>query len=274
MQNWLKKYSFKMEKLKSFKIWKKIITTAFVLFPFIFVSAQDTNRVTKSAPNPLEYVSLAFQNNFDFKIEPNDGYKWAMNIMPVIPIQINSKWSFINRIYAPVISQTDIYKNSSQTGISDILLSSFLSLAGKKIVWGIGPSVNIPVGSPAQLTSKKWALGPSVIAAFVKGKITLAGLYVYLWSIAGDEMRPDFSFSYFQPVFIYNLKKGWGLGLTSEICNEFKSKTLNGSVILAGSKLLIINKLLINLTLGSKYYFGNFNRPIMGVRAVISLLFP
>ncbi len=101
-----------------------------------------------------------------------------------------------------------------------------------------------------------------------------AGLLFHLWSFAGSEKRPDFSYTYFQPLFVYTIKKGWGIGLTTEIGFEWEKQITNGSVILTGQKTATIGKQVINFVLGPKLFFGNFNAPAWGFRATINLLFP
>ena len=217
---------------------------------------------------------MPFQNNFDINIEPNSGFKWTMNIMPIIPFAINKDWNSINRIVAPVISQTDIYKNKTQTGISDILINSFLSPRGSGMVWGVGPAINIPSGFPEELTTKKWGLGPNFIAMKTEGRLILGALIFHLWSVAGSDIRPDYSFSYFQPVSLYNFNGGWGIGLSAEISNEWEKKVSTGALIFQCSKLISISGQLINFVLGPKYYFGNFKKPEFGIRASVNFLFP
>ena len=222
----------------------------------------------------MGYISVPFQNNVDFNIEPNNGFRWTMNLMPIIPFSFNKELNVLNRIVVPVIVQDNIFKNTTQTGISDVLINSFISPKGSGVVWGIGPSVYVPVGFPQELTSKKWGLGPGFIAMKVSGRLTLGALIFHLWSAAGSNTRPDFSFTYFQPVSLYNFNDGWGIGLSAEISNEWKKNVTNGSIIFQGSKLTNISGQLVNFVLGPKIYFGNIKKPVMGIRAVVNLLFP
>lgn len=254
----------------------KILFTSISLVLLIFEISfsQITYEQAKKLSYPLCYISVPFQNNFDFNIKPNNGFRETMNLMPVIPFEINKNINIINRIVVPVITQNDIFKGKSQTGIGDVLINTFFSPSGAEYSWGIGPSFYIPSGFPVELTSKKWGTGPGIIAAKTAGKFMLGLLYFHLWSFAGNEDRPDFSFSYIQPVAIYNFKNGWGAGFTAEISNEFKKKVSTGALIFTGSKLINIEGQLINLVLGPKYYFGNFNKPEFGIRAIINFLFP
>lgn len=224
--------------------------------------------------NPLCYISVPFQHNFDFNIPKNKGFRLTMNLMPIFPVSLGKKLEIINRVVLPVITQTHIYGSTSQTGIGDLLINTFLAPKTGKLVWGIGPSFYFPTGYPEELSAKKWATGPGGIAAIQTRKLLVAGLLFHLWSFAGSSKRPDFSYSYFQPLLVYNLKYGWGIGLTAEIGLEWEKRITNGAVILTGQKLIKIGGQMINLVLGPKYFFGNFNAPGWGFRASVNLLFP
>ena len=258
----------------------KLFRTKFILvILFTFVSAgslypQQTEWFKQRQANPLCYISVPFQNNFDISIKPTNGFRWTMNLMPIIPVGLGKKLELITRIVLPVINQIHVYGNTSQTGIGDLLINTFLSPKTGRIVWGIGPSFYFPTGYPQELTAKKWAAGPGIIAAWQGRKLLAAGLLFHLWSFAGSEKRPDFSYSYFQPLLVYTLKHGWGLGLTSEIGLEWKKRITNGSIIFTGQKLVKIGGQLINFVLGPKLFFGNFNAPGFGFRASVNLLFP
>jgi hypothetical protein len=260
--------------MKLTRIYISMMITALTLLFFYSNNLFSQEKVSpaKSYPNPLSYSSIAFQNNLEFNIPPNNGFKWALNFMPMINFKIAGKLNSINRIYLPVISQSNVFKMQNQTGIGDLLLSSFLSPKGNHFIWGVGPSMNFPTATHELLGSKKWAAGPSLIASYAKGKVVAGGLYLHIWSFAGDTGRADFSYSYFQPVLIYNMKKGWGINLTAEMGNEFKNDIFSGATILSVSKLVRISKIPINLTLGPKYHFGNINKPEFGIRAVINIL--
>ncbi|MCX6165144.1 MAG: hypothetical protein NTU73_09870 [Ignavibacteriae bacterium] len=253
---------------------KIICIIIFTLFAESILFSQNANELARKLSNPLGYLSVPFQNNIDFNIPPNNAFRWTMNLMPIIPFSVNKDWNSLNRIVAPFIHQKDIFKDKSQTGIGDILINAFISPKGTDIVWGIGPSIYFPCGTPLELTARKWAIGPNIIAMKSEGRLILGALFFHIWSVAGDKARPDFSYSYFQPVSLYNFNGGWGIGLSAEISNEWKKKITSGAVIFQGSKMLNIEGQLVNFVLGPKIYFGDFNRPDIGIRASINLLYP
>ncbi|MHC1736682.1 MAG: hypothetical protein AB9882_01575 [Ignavibacteriaceae bacterium] len=252
------------------------------ILPLIFIFglsigqlfAQQKDTIAMRLANPLGYITLPFQNNFDFNIPPTNGFRYTLNLMPVFPFHLGEKLNIINRVVLPVISQTHIYGNTNQTGLGDLLINTFLSPKNGELIWGIGPSFYFPSGFPEELSAKKWAVGPGVIAVRQTRKWMIGAMLFHIWTFAGSKTRPDFSYSYFQPLAVYTMKSGWGVGLTSEIGMEWKNNVINGAIILSGHKLVNINGQLISLALGPKLYFGNFNRPAYGIRATLNLLFP
>src|SRR5438105_3701738 len=78
--------------------------------------------LAKKLANPIaSLISVPFQSNFDFRIGPsNEGWRYTLNIQPVIPISLNSDWNLIVRTIIPYIHQEDIFKGSTASVEEDI----------------------------------------------------------------------------------------------------------------------------------------------------------
>lgn len=117
-------------------------------------------------------ISVPLQNNFDFNAGPLEGFKYTLNVQPVIPISIGENWNMISRTIAPVISQSDVTaKGESEFGLGDIVQSLFFSpkATTKGGLWGIGPVFLLPTATDDAL-GIYWT---KCIIAKIKGSMDL-----------------------------------------------------------------------------------------------------
>ena len=66
----------------------------------------------KNSKNPVaSLISFPLQSNFDFRIGPSDeGWRYTLNIQPLIPISFGSDWNLIVRTIVPYVYQEDVFK--------------------------------------------------------------------------------------------------------------------------------------------------------------------
>jgi hypothetical protein len=97
--------------------------------PSVFAEQSDEELV-KQLNNPVSpLISVPFQNNFEFKLGPNnDGFRYTLNFQPVVPFSVTRGYNLIVRTIVPIIDQTDVSApNTSQGGLGDITQSFFFS---------------------------------------------------------------------------------------------------------------------------------------------------
>lgn len=95
----------------------KRLSTALALSLLALASAvcaaenDDAAELAKQLNNPVaSLISVPFQANEDFRMGPtNKGYKFTLNIQPVIPIRLNQDWNIIVRTIVPLIDQHDVF---------------------------------------------------------------------------------------------------------------------------------------------------------------------
>ena len=149
--------------------------------------------LAKQLANPVSsLISVPLQNNFDFGIGPDeDGFRYTLNVQPVIPISLTPEWNLISRTILPIIYQDEIFPGSGdQFGLGDTLQSLFLSPAKPGpggLIWGVGPVLLLPTGTDDLLGGEKWGAGPTAVALVQHGPWTVGFLGNHVWSFAGDD---------------------------------------------------------------------------------------
>ena len=173
--------------------------------------SEENAALAKASQNPLAAMySLPFQNNTTFGNGPDKKAQNVLNIQPVIPISLGSKVNLINRIIFPLLTQP--YGNdgvNATTGLADISYTAWLSpTKASKILWGVGPAIQIPTGSePDEFGSHEFGAGPSIVALTMIEKWVAGVVLNNVWTF-GDVGENKFLFQYFVN---YNLQKAWYL---------------------------------------------------------------
>jgi hypothetical protein len=208
------------------------------------LAAQTSQETAKSAPTSAEdlakklqnpvasLISVPFQNNFDFGLGPSHtGWRYTLNIQPVIPISLTKDWNLISRTILPVISQhnavgapveaggdeVEVIQSGSratvdvnQDGLGDTVQSFFLSPVKSGpggIIWGLGPVFLLPTATEDLLGSGKWGAGPTAVVLKQTAGWTYGILANHIWSIAGDEQRAYVNSTFLQPFLSYTTTK-------------------------------------------------------------------
>ena len=269
--------------------------------------AAEADKLAKQLANPIaSLISVPFQANEDFGYGPShNGYKFTLNIQPVIPISISKDWNVIVRTIFPIVSQHDLFyienlpknsplqpQNRSQDGPSDTTQSFFFS--PKKpgpfgLVWGLGPAFLYPTGTNDLLGTGTFSIGPTLVVLKQTGAWTIGALMNQLWSVAIEEHRKSVSQMFLQPFLSYTTKTHTTFTLNTESTanwNNPPGSTENWNATSADGKwtvplifqisqILKIGKQPISIGVGGRYYADSPRYgPDWGLRFIVTLLYP
>jgi hypothetical protein len=226
---------------------KKYLTLFFTLFNLAFGFAQEASaegKLAKIATNPIaNMITIPFQFNFNFGMTDYDRYGTVLNIQPVIPFRLNAKWNVVTRTMIPLMQKPLNEPNGSTYGIGNTNMSMFLTPAiTNKLIWGVGPALNIPTSSSPELGGDAFGLGPSIMVMYMTGDHWAFGINAnQTWSYKSDDLNAFFG----QYMIIYNIKKGWFVNTMPTIKADFNESSGNQWTVpigLGGGKVEKIGK--------------------------------
>ena len=211
--------------------------------------------VAKKLANPIaSLISVPLESNFEFGMGPNDdGFRYTLNLQPSIPFALNKKWNLISRTVTPIILQSDVVGATSRNGLGDTTQSFFLSPGeSRRVVWGLGPALLIPTATDDSLGSKKFGIGPTLVVLKQRKGWTVGALTNHIWSVAGDDARPDVSSTLLQPFIKYTTKTAWTIGLSSETTYDWRSDKANVPINLVVTKVVRLGGQRVSIGGGSR----------------------
>jgi len=243
-------------------------------------ATSDAAELAKKLSNPVAaLISVPLQNNFEFGGGPNDdGFRYLLNIQPVIPITLNSNWNVISRTILPIIEQHDLVNTGSQSGLGDITQSLFFSPkqpTHSGWIWGAGPAFLIPTATDDLLGTEKFGLGPTAVVLKQEHGWTYGALANQIWSVAGNDSRQDVSATFLQPFLAYTTSKQTTFTLNTETTYDWENEQWTVPINVMVAQLVKIGKMPVQFQIGAKYYAeGPQNTPDWGIRFAVFFLFP
>ena len=224
-----------------------LITVLSLMTTSLFAQKSEAD-LAKATQNPLAAMySLPFQNNTTYGYGDFNRAQNVLNIQPVLPFSLSSKINIINRIILPVITQPSFTEDKSSTGTGDISWSAWLSPSkASKIIWGLGPVMQIPTASSSEFGSGEFGIGPSFVALTMIDKWVAGIVTNNVWTF-GDKEENKFIFQYF---INYNLPDAWYIVSAPIMTANWNASSNNRWVVPFGGgagKVIKIGKLPINI---------------------------
>jgi hypothetical protein len=122
--------------------------------------------------NPISsLISLPLKLTVDTSAANGDAQ--ILNVNPVYPVTVGD-WNLVSRALIPMAnvdgpilgpSNPSPGPGKGASGLGDINYSLYFSpVEYDKVIWGVGPSINLPTASDDQLGSGKWSAGITAVA--------------------------------------------------------------------------------------------------------------
>jgi hypothetical protein len=273
--------------------WRKRFMQALVaillLSPIVAAQQEPENEdqtanLQKATQNPVaSLISVPLQNNTNFGANPGYRNQDVLNIQPVIPIGISKDWNLLLRWITPIIYQpvpnAPGTPETGEYGLGDMQPTFFISPKKPgKLIWGVGPVLQLPTATNTFLGQGKLGIGPSTVVLTQPGHWTLGLLENNVWSVAGSGSRPAVNQFLMQYFINYNLKKGWFIGVSPIITANWEASRGNVWTVPVGGGIGRIMKFGAQPVSLVAQFYGNAvhpaNTPSWTMRLQISFLFP
>lgn len=207
-----------------------LLCAAYLLLTPTAVLAQSApEELRKIARNPFaDEIKLPFEEDFTFNQGPFNRNANSLAIDPVIPLSITGDWLLVTRIVAPALAYqpNSLARSGGTTGVGDTTASFFLSPAHTaRLIWGVGPVVLVPTATSNQLGTGKWGVGPTGAVLTEPEWGSVGALVQNIWSVAGSSNRSQVNQLQLEPLFSFNLPRGWYLTSNPTIIADWTQAT-------------------------------------------------
>lgn len=259
----------------------KTISFLVAFFVCSLAQAQNADELAKALSNPVAaLISVPFQLNYDSGYGADgDRERWTMNVQPVVPITLNDEWNVISRTIVPLISQTDVVGNGSESGLGDVVQSLFFSPKAPTAsgwIWGVGPAFLIPTATDDVFGQEQWAIGPTAVALKqTETGWTYGFLFNHLVSVTGSDDRADVNATFLQPFVAKALGKGRTVSVNLESTYDWEASQWNIPLNVSYSQVMKVGTQMLSWSVGARAYLDTpEGGPDWGARFVVTLLFP
>lgn len=229
--------------------------------------------------NPIaDVISIPFQFNVDVNAGPfDDAGRYELRIQPLIPIHLTRDYTVISRTILPIAGQDNTQGMRDYSGLADTLQSFFVTQAHTNswgLMYGVGPALLLPTATSDLLGAGKLGIGPTAVIVEQQGGLTLGVLAHHLWSVVGNDERPDVNSSYLQPFIAYTMAKTT-IAANTETTYDWEIDKWTVPINATISQMTLIAGMHVQLTAGPRWYVaGPMGTADWGIRAGFNVLLP
>jgi len=239
----------------------------------------DATELAKKTQNPVgDLTSVPLQFNFNQGGDYGARAGLNLNLQPVIPFRLTSKWNAILRTIVP-LNTLPAADGARESGVGDIQAQFYVTPAQPgKLIWGAGPMFSLPTATMGLAETGSWGLGPGAVVLTMHGPWVAGGLVQQFWTIADSGGDPELNLFVLQPFVNYNLGDGWALSCSPIITanwNAASRQKWTAPLGLGLTRTTVFNRRPVNI--GVQYY-SSVERPdgapAQQLRFTIAWLFP
>jgi len=191
--------------------------------------------IDRQLNNPLSKTwALTLQDNIGIQEgELVDGSTWSnlLFFQPLLPVPVGKSLMFSGRPVFPLVTSPNVDFSSGEsdghtTGLGDIQLMTLIGPdKANGWVWGVGATFKFPTASDPVLGQGKYQAGPAAMLINM-GRPWVYGFLAQHWSsFAGDDERPETSYTDFQYIVRYLLPKAWSIGAGPSISYNHEAES-------------------------------------------------
>ncbi len=169
-------------------------------------TAQEQSLSSQASDPTASLMSFQLQNFYSPNLHNAQGSQNMAQFRAAIPFEIGGI-SNIARLTLPGVTEN----GAGATGLGDATVFNLLAFDRDWGRFGVGAVALLPTGAEG-VSAEKWGLGPAV--GFVaRPSWGLAGLFNQnIFTVAGDDDRPDVNISTLQPIISVTVGNGWSVG--------------------------------------------------------------
>ena len=233
--------------------------------------------IAKQLANPISnVVSVPFEWNYDRGTGNNQsGSDQTLLFQPVIPFNVGGGDTIITRPIVTVERLNNV-NGYNGAGLSNIQLETFyVPYSASSWIWGIGPYLSSPARSSGQFGSLQTGAGVNGVIVNQKGAWTYGVMAFQSWSMGGTATSGTANNFYAQPFISYVTPSAWTFSLNTQSNYNYDIHRTSIPVNFDISKLVQMDKLPIQFTIGPRYNVSSIpgGPQGWGARAVITFVF-
>lgn len=215
--------------------------------------AQEKQTLEAAANDPTAPL-MAFQAGdiYVYNYHNADYSDNSISLRAAIPFKIGNQNNLM-RITLPIITSNPFL----DSGIGDVTIFDMATFDRKWGRFGVGAVALLPLGG-SDRGLDKWAIGPALGFVNSSRKGFLFGVFNQnLFTVAGDDNRPNVNISSLQPILNKQLGSGWSVGFSEmQITYDWENSRWSGLPLGIGiSKLHKFNKVPVQFNLQAEHNF-------------------